>query len=202
MDIQNVVKNLHPLETKVLLTYGQKDELTADRLQKELDYKEGHANQAFSWLSGKDLVAVARRTPHTFYEITEVGREMAKTGTPEARIIAFVKENGAQTLPQIAAGLALENKDVGSAFGQLAKDGVLAMNAEKKAEYSGGAIPARITIAESLFKKAAAAENGQLDNASLTADEQRAIAGFAKKRGAADSPFKIIERETVVYTLT
>ncbi len=202
MDIQNVVKNLHPLETKVLLTYSQKDELTADRLQKELNYKEGHANQAFSWLSGKDLVVVASRTPRIFYEITEVGREMAKTGTPEARIIAFVKENGAQTLPEIAAGLALENKDVGSAFGQLAKDGVLAMNAEKKAEYSGGAIPARITVAESLFEKAATTENGQLDNASLTADEQRAIAGFAKKRGAADSPFKIIERETVVYKLT
>ena len=92
MDIQNVVKNLHPLETKVLLHYTQKDELTSERLQKELDYKEGHANQAFSWLGGKDLVSVVSRTPHTFYEITEIGREMAKTGTPEERIIAFVKE--------------------------------------------------------------------------------------------------------------
>ncbi|MCH5288460.1 MAG: phenylalanine--tRNA ligase subunit alpha [Treponema sp.] len=202
MDIQNVVKNLHPLETKVLLTYGQQDELTADRLQKELDYKEGHANQAFSWLGGKELVAVARRMPHTFYEITEVGREMARTGTPEERIIAFVKENGAKTLPEIAAGLGIESKDVGSAFGQLSKDGVLKMNAEKKAEYSGSAIPARIALVKALFEKAAAAPNGQLDNAGLSADEQNAIAGFAKKRGAADSPFKIIERETVVYKLT
>ena len=56
MDISGIIKNLHPLEIKVLLKYTQKDELTSARLQKELDYKEGHANQAFSWLGGKELV--------------------------------------------------------------------------------------------------------------------------------------------------
>ena len=46
MDVQNIIKNLHPLEIKVLLNYTAKDELTSEKLQKELDYKEGHANQA------------------------------------------------------------------------------------------------------------------------------------------------------------
>ena len=141
------------------------------------------------------------KTPHTFYEITDLGRAYAKSGIPEVRIINFVKENGAKLLPEIAAGTGLEQKDVGSAFGQLSKAGVLKMNAEKKAEYSGAEIPANIAIATSLFEKAAKAENGQLDNASLSADEQKVITNYAKKRGAADSPFKIIERETVVYKL-
>ena len=48
MDIKNIIKNLHPLEIKVLLKYSGQDELTSEKLQKELDYKEGHANQAFS----------------------------------------------------------------------------------------------------------------------------------------------------------
>lgn len=56
MDITNIIKNLHPLEIKVLLKYSQNDELTSEKLIKELDYKEGHANQAFSWLGGKDLL--------------------------------------------------------------------------------------------------------------------------------------------------
>ena len=56
MDISNIIKNLHPLEVKVLLKYSDKDELTSEKLIKELDYKEGHANQAFSWLSGKELL--------------------------------------------------------------------------------------------------------------------------------------------------
>ena len=70
MDISNIIKNLHPLEIKVLLKYSEKDELTAKKLISELDYKEGHANQAFSWLSGKELIIETGRTPYTFYEIT------------------------------------------------------------------------------------------------------------------------------------
>lgn len=202
MDVQSIIKNLHPLEIKVLLNYTEKDELSSDKLQNELNYKEGHANQAFSWLSGKNLLSVISRTPHTYYEITDLGRDYAKNGTPDERIIDFVKANGAKTLPEIAAGAGLEQKDVGSAFGQLSKDGVLKMNAEKKAEYTGAEIPARITVAKSLFERAAASENSQLDNAALNDEEKKVIGAFAKKRGAADSPFKIIERESVLYRLS
>ena len=202
MDIQNIIKNLHPLEIKVLLKYTEKDELSSEKLQKELGYKEGHANQAFSWLGGKELLNVERRIPHTFYEITDLGRNFAENGTPEEKIIAYVKDNGAKTLPEIAAGTGLEQRDVGSAFGPLSKDGVLKMNAEKKAEYTGAQTPARITLAREILKKAAGAENGQLESASLSEAEKNAIASYAKKRGAADSAFKIIERETVIYKFT
>ena len=202
MDIKNTIKNLHPLEIKVLLKYSDKDELTSDKLQKELDYKEGHANQAFSWLSGKDLLKEIRRTPHTFFEITDFGRAMAKTGTVEERMVKFLKENGAHTMPEIANGVGLEQKDVGSAFGPLVKEGVLKMNAEKKVEYTGAELPARITITSDLIKKAIASENGQLNKDDLSAAEVEAMAGLAKKRGAADSPFKMIERETVFYKLS
>ena len=106
------------------------------------------------------------------------------------------------TLPEIAAALSIENKDIGSAFGMLSKEGVLKMNAEKRAEYTGSALPSRIAITAELLKKAAGTENGLLDNADLSAEEQSAMVGLAKKRGATDSPFKIIERETVTYKLT
>ena len=202
MDIQNIIKNLHPLEIKVLLKYTEKDELRSEKLQKELGYKEGHANQAFSWLGGKELLNVERRIPHTFYEITDLGRNFAENGTPEEKIITYVKDNGAKTLPEIAAGTGLEQRDVGSAFGPLSKDGVLKMNAEKKAEYTGAQTPARITLAREILKKSAGAENGQLESASLSEAEKNAIASYAKKRGAADSAFKIIERETVIYKFT
>ena len=201
MDIQNIIKNLHPLEIKVLLKYSQKDELSSEKLQNELNYKEGHANQAFSWLGGKNLLSVSSRTPHTFYEITDLGREYLKNGTPEERIIKFVQENGPKTLPEIAAGTNLEQKDVGSAFGPLSKDGVLKMNGEKKAEYTGNAVPSRISTARLLLEKAASAENGQLESTSLSDEEKLVISSFAKKRGASDSAFKIIERETVLYKL-
>ena len=201
MDIKNTIKNLHPLEIKVLLKYTGKDELTSEKLRKELDYKEGHANQAFSWLSGKDLLKEIRRTPHTYFEITDRGRSMAKTGTVEERMINFLKEHGPHTMPELTAGIALDQKDVGSAFGPLVKEGVLKMNAEKKIEYTGAELPARITTTAALIKKACEAEGGLLNKDDMTVAEVEVMNGLAKKRGAADSPFKVIERETVFYRL-
>ena len=201
MDISNIIKNLHPLEVKVLLKYSENDELTSEKLMKELNYKEGHANQAFSWLSGKNLLKEIGRIPMTFFEMTETGRNLKDSGTIEERAVTFVKNNGAKTLPEIAAGLGVEQKDIGSAFGPLSKEGVFKMNAEKKVEYTGVPLPVRISITSALLEKASKAENCILDNASLSKEEQTVIATLAKKRGASDSPFKIIERETVVFKL-
>ena len=202
MDVKNTIKNLHPLEIKVLLKYSAEDELTSEKLQNELGYKEGHANQAFSWLSGKGLLKEIRRTPHTFYEITDFGRAMAQTGTVEQRMVDFLQKNGAHTMPEIAKGIGLEQKDVGSAFGPLVKEGVLKMNAEKKVEYTGANLPARITVTADLIKKGCGAEGGLLNKDDMSASEIEAMNGLAKKRGAADSPFKMIERETVYYQFT
>ena len=202
MDVKNTIKNLHPLEIKVLLKYSAEDELTSEKLQNELGYKEGHANQAFSWLSGKGLLKEIRRTPHTFYEITDFGRAMAQTGTVEQRMVDFLQKNGAHTMPEIAKGIGLEQKDVGSAFGPLVKEGVLKMNAEKKVEYTGANLPARITVTTDLIKKGCGAESGLLNKDDMSASEIEAMNGLAKKRGAADSPFKMIERETVYYQFT
>ncbi len=201
MDISNIIKNLHPLEVKVLLKYSDKDELTSEKLINELNYKEGHANQAFSWLTGKNLLKEVGRKAHTYYEITDMGRALAETGTVEERAIAFVKENGPKTMPEIAAGINVEQKEIGSAYGPLVKEGVFKMNAEKKVEYTGAATPARIAVTSELLKKACKAENGLLDNANLSKEEQDVIATLAKKRGAADAPFKMIERETVIHKI-
>lgn len=201
MNISNIIKNLHPLEIKVLLKYSDKDELTSEKLIKELDYKEGHANQAFSWLGGKELLKETGRVAHTYYEITDMGKALAKDGTVEERVVSLLKDSGAKTLPEIASALKIENKDIGSAFGQLAKDGILKMNAEKKAEYTGAALPARIAVASRLLKMAESTTNGQIDKKDLSKEQQDVIATLAKKRGATDSPFKIIERETVTYKL-
>jgi len=44
MEIKNIVKNLHPLEVRILLTYKKGDELTIERVEKELGFKPGNRN--------------------------------------------------------------------------------------------------------------------------------------------------------------
>ncbi len=186
----------------MLLHYSLKDELTSTRLQTELGFKEGHANQAFSWLLGKKLLAEVSRTPSICFELTDFGRKVLKDGFAEERIINYLKENGPHLLPEIAKALGLENKDVGSAFGSLSHDNVLVMNAEKKAEYSGASLPERFTVAKSLIERASKAENSQLASSSLSKEEIEIMGSLTKKRGITETPFKTIERETVSYKLT
>lgn len=200
MDTTAIIKNLHPLEIKVLRAYKPGVELTSSKLQNELEYKEGHANQAFSWLGGKGLVKEVRREPYTNYEITEIGRSYAENGTLEERIYNFLKENGPHSLPEIASALKIENKDVGSAFGTFSKEGVLAMDVSKKATCTGKELPARIAQTNAILKKGAS--DGVLSLDSLNDDEKALMATLAKKRGVSDFAFRIIEREVVVYTLT
>ncbi len=201
MDVQSIVKNLHPLEIRVIRAYAPGAELTADTLVKDLDYKPGHANQAFSWLGGKGLIEEVRREARTFFEITELGRTFAKSGTPDERILVLLKDKGPHSLPEIATALGLENKDVGSAFGTLSKEGAVKMDENKKAAFVEMPKGTRHAITVALIRLAAENPSGTLDQATLSADEVSVMGTLAKKRGAADSPFRVAERETVVYRL-
>jgi len=200
MDLASLVKTLHPLEVKVLLKYGQNDLLDAARLQTELGYKEGHANQAFSWLGAKQLVTEAGRSSHLVFELTALGREMVERGTPEERFLRFLEERGAARLPEIVQALGLEQKDIGSAFGVLSKEGLVAMDADKRAARVKGTASARMKLVRSLLEKAVAA-GGILEEGALSEAERSAMGGIARKRGSGDAAFRAAERETVTYRL-
>jgi len=218
IDITNTVKNLHPLEIRILLSYKKGDELTIEKVEKELRLKPGNGNQALSWLAGKGLVSELRREKAIFYEITSLGQEWKTKGSPEERILALVRQrlaaqdklaaNDRPRLTDIAGALGMENKDIGSAFGSLSKLGVLTLDGDKKVTI---ALPpeslddparnpalAQFTVLHGLFKKTAP-EDGLLAEASLNDEEKKFISGIAKKRGASDAAFRQIDREIVVF---
>jgi phenylalanyl-tRNA synthetase alpha chain len=132
--------------------------------------------------------------------LTELGAEQAERGTPESRILSHVKKNGPVSLPDLAAALGLENKDIGSAFGALSKDGALAMDAEKRVSLSDESKTVRLRMVEALLMRARTAV-APLAASDLSPADQELMNGMARKRGAAGSPFRQIEREEVVYTV-
>ena len=195
-------RELHPLEIKVLLRYGAADALGTARLAADLGYNTGQSGQALSWLAAKGYVAETARVPRVLFEITDFGRECIQKGTFEQRIVDLLESAGALALPELSRRLGIEAKDVGSAFGGLSKDKVLAMDAEKRATIAPGgkeALAPRQVAVQALLKKAQAEP---LDEAALAAADRELAASQAKKRGAAGSLFRLVEREDVTYALT
>ena len=202
MDIKTVIKNLHPLEIKVLKNFKIGELLDNKKLELTLKYKEGHANQVFSWLKMKNLIKETGRKTQLFFELTPIGADFAERGTPEERILNLLKEKNGLKLPEIAAALGLENKDVGSAFGNLSKEGAVKMNEEKKAVFVKEPVSERFKTVLALLKKGLTSNNRTIAEDDLSSEELSIINTIAKKRGAADSPFKIMERDSVSYSLT
>jgi len=197
-------RELHPLEVKVLLRYGTGDEISHARLATELGFKEGQANQALSWRAAKGFVAETGRVTRTSFDLTDLGRDWLARGTPEERILRLLAERGGRTLPEIAADLGMEPKDVGSAFGALTKDGSVRMDAEKRATLAGdGRKPAaatpRLAAIRSLLERAD--RDGPLDAAALSAPERAVAESLAKKRGSG-GVFRLSERDVVAYGIT
>jgi phenylalanyl-tRNA synthetase alpha chain len=199
MDQPAPARELHPLEVKVLLRYGKGDTISHARLAEDLGYNTGQASQALSWLSAKGFVTETSRTARVLYEITDLGRESLAKGTYEQRIVDLVAADGPQALPDLAKKLGIEAKDVGSAFGGLSKDKVLVMDAEKRASLAPNgkeALAPRQSALRSLLSRAA---TGLLDESTLTAEEKELAASQAKKRGAAGSLFRLVEREDTTF---
>lgn len=192
------IKTLHPLEIKTLLQGD--DDISADKLIDKLSFKLGQCNQAFSWLFTKNLIEEKSRTKRMIYEITEVGREQQKNGTPSELIFSLVKEKGAMTLPEINKALSFENKDTGTAFGQMSKEGIMTLDEEKQACLKSDNISSAMEAVRAVLDKGALA--GELEEANLTPEEIQAVGSISKKRGGGSSPFRAAEREDIVYKIT
>ncbi|MDR2965838.1 MAG: phenylalanine--tRNA ligase subunit alpha, partial [Treponema sp.] len=91
-DIKNMVKNLHPLEIRILLHYKKGDELTIEKVERDLNFKPGNGNQALSWLAGKNLIGEIRREAAVFYELTGLGQEWNDKGSPEERVLELIRQ--------------------------------------------------------------------------------------------------------------
>ncbi len=196
MDID--VKSLHPLETKTLLFAEKENEIRADLLMENLGFKLGQCNQAFSWLAGKGLIEEVNRETKNVYELTPLGEEYREKGTPAERMISLIKEKGPLRMPEIASQLKLENKDVGSAFGQLSKEGVFTMDNEKRVDGKDENASSLLKLERTLLDRAG---QGEIIEDDLSGEEKKVISGISKKRGSG-APFKLSEKEEVSYALT
>ncbi len=202
MPTDALMKSLHPLEVKVLLAYARGQPFGAALLEKDLAFKPGQSNQALSWLTAKGLAEEVSRQRRVAYTLTELGRQYREKGTLEERLAALLKQEGPLSLPEIASRLAVEAREIGSAFGALSKAGLAAMNEAKKAVLAASADLGKsgLSTLRSLF--ALFDDREAVGEQELTPAQAELIASYSRKRGAEKGAFRLLEREEVEYALT
>ena len=193
----HAVEQLHPLEVRTLRTVGDAPFTAAD-LMAAAGMNLGQCNQAFSWLQGKGLIAERERVREVRYELTELGEQYRRDGLPEERMVALLRDQGPLAMPEIASRLGLEQRDVGSAYGALAREGVLAMDGDRQVS-AAGADSARMATVRGLLDRLA---GGAAAAEALTKAEREQAAALSRKRGVARGVFRASETETVGYVLT
>ena len=114
-------------------------------------------------------------------------------------MVALLRAAGPLPMPEIASRLELEQRDVGSAFGALAREGVLAMDGGKQVNVAGGESE-RVATVRGLLERLAG--GGSLAVEALSDTERAQAAALSRKRGAARGVFRATETETVSYVLT
>jgi phenylalanyl-tRNA synthetase alpha chain len=200
MEHELLIKGLHPLEIRLLLHFGEEEEIGSARVQEELSFNLGQCNQAFSWLVTKGLAAEKSREVSVEFSLTALGQAYQKEGLPEERILELLASGPALTLPELAARLGLEKSDVGSAYGALAKAGLAAMNESKQVVVNSGSPSAALAGLRTLLDRAAG--QGFLRRGELTEAEAGLAASLSRKRGAGKSVFRMAEKEEILYVLT
>ena len=195
----NSVEQLHPLEVRVLRAAAGEAPFTAADLMAAAGLNLGQCNQAFSWLEGKGLIAERERVREVRYELTELGERYRRDGLPEERMVALVRDAGPLPMPEIAARLGLEQRDVGSAYGALAREGVLAMDGGRQVS-AAGADSARVAAIRALLERLAGGASVAAE--ALTDAERAQAAALSHKRGVARGMFRATESQTVSYVLT
>ena len=195
------IKTLHPLEIRVLRTYKPGDHLTASLLCSDLGFVEGQANQVYAWLTAKQLACDIERKVYNVYELTDLGKSWLEKGTPEQRMITYLENHGPEFIPAICTALGLEQKDIGSAFGRLSKDGAVGMTEEKRVKLIDKQKDTLSLAIQAVLTRVQKA-GGSIKEFELSKEEQATAGSIAKKRGAGDSPLKLVERETITWTLS
>ncbi len=203
---EDLARELHPLEVQVLLGFEPGDRIGTSELIDKLSFNEGQGNQAFSWLTGKGLLEESERSKRVQYELTELGSDYQKNRTPEERVLELIEQAGALTMPQLADRLGLENKDIGSAYGNLSRDGLLAMDSEKKVSLADltpeAARRARARTGTLREVLDLVGQQKVVAESELTQDHRAVAAAVSKKRGSSKGLFRISERELVSYRYT
>ena len=204
MDISSLIDSLHPLETKVLATFGPQADgvLSTEQLTQATGLEPSQLSMAVEWLLAKGLLTVESERITPVVSLTKIGELYFEKYSPIERVLSAARDAAKTgrrlTIRDIQSREGLEPADVSGAIGRLKKEGALLI-------IQGGCIEA--TGRPSATAEAIRAVLLQLRGTSRELQAfpelyRQVIQDHAVKRGNAREPFRIDERGTRSFKLS
>ena len=196
MDIASLIDSLHPLEVKVLSTFGAGPSavLLTEQLAQTSGLEPSQLSMAVEWLLAKSLLTVDIETVTPIVSLTKIGELYFEKYSPIERVLSAARDAATTgkrlTIQDIQTRECLEPAEVSGAIGRLKKEGALLI-------VQGGCL-------ESTGRPSQTAEaiRGLLQQLHGTTRalqtfpeaHQQVIQDHAVKRGNAKEPFRIDDR--------
>jgi phenylalanyl-tRNA synthetase alpha chain len=195
-----LLESLHPLESKVLLSFQQGEALSAFELLKASGLDESRLDMASGWLQSKGLLEVKDESVTSLVSLTETGREYLEKGTPEMRIITTLREGKKFSVKDVIQSWGMEPSEVSSAVGALKESKAVQIGQGGILELVPGADISAYEFLFTLIKTAA--EKDQAELTTYPDAQQAAINANFHKRGKSKGIFRVTERKNRSFSLT
>lgn len=149
---ENIIKELHPLEIKILLLFKEEPELSDHTLGARSNLYPQDIRRATEWLQSKGIIIRTPEKTYTTIDLTELGMKYDRDGTPEKKVIDFLKKKQQLKISEIDFFLDDEEKKEAIKFLKLydiidiQAGGILVLKNNQNIE--------KIEILQSLIKKA------------------------------------------------
>lgn len=129
MDIQAIIKTLHPFEIKILLQIDASS-FSISSLESKVDLNEAQIRSGVNWLEGKELIIKDSETPEIVYKITEKGHQACeeKSLDIEKDIYNYLNDNNNVRMNDLMNNIYHTPQSTGSSIGLLKKNGEIIQN--------------------------------------------------------------------------
>jgi len=195
-----LIESLHPLESKLLLSFASKTSLSAVDIMTASGLDESRLDMASGWLQTKGLLVVTDESVTSLVSLTETGREYNERGTPEMRIIIALREGKKFTVKEIINSWGMDPAEVSSAVGTLKETGVVRIVQGGILELSAGTDASEYESLAALIKAVAQGDRTVLSD--LPQQQQSVIQANFHKRGKSKGIFRITEKKNRLFALT
>lgn len=205
MDITSLIDSLHPLEIKVLTSFGAPGAgpvLSTEELAQRTGLEASQLSMSIEWLLAKSLLAVESETATPIVSLTAVGEQYFEKYSPIERVLSAARDAATTgrrlTIQDLQSRENLEPSDVSGAVGRLKKEGALLIVQGGCLESTGRPSPTAETM-RSLLQQLHGAPR-ELN--AFPEAARKIIQDYAVKRGNSREPFRIDERIARTFSLS